>query len=289
MEYFQFGDTVVIDDGSDNLELLDYLFSLQRRGIGVIHRPRWPAPGFYVMPHGGLYENMDAAIDFAMSHGYDYVNFIQDDVQFMWHSPNLLSEIERIFHTLPNACQVGNIFDKAILKDARKPRFQPVPQADCYHITFHAMADIGIIPVALIKELGFHFGNGVESSNSLWWYRRGYKRYCLKSPTMAWVPWPEVMQQDLRVSNGRMPVERYYLKPLEDHQIKKLLERPLEDIPFTEDYCFPWGWDCPTPYWFSRGKSRPKWAKPARQLARQLVPKRLKAPLSNALRSLISE
>ena len=294
LEHFRFGDTVVVDDGSDDQMVKEYLAKLEHEGIHVDRRERWGDPQMYQYLHGGLYDNMDAGVKLAMEGGYDYIHFIQDDVQFVWHDPNLLKKVEHIFDTLPDASMVENIFFYGIGRDIILARLELLPQANCYHRRPHGMLDLGIASVALLKEHSFRFGNGVESTNSAWWRRHGYRTYRLHSPTMLQVPWPGVIRTSQEPSGGFKPSYKYFMKPLDEGQIRRLTSRPLEEIPFAEDYCLPWGWSCPTPYWnrpdnydgYRRALYR-KWRKrlsPVRKVARALVP----GPVRDTLRALLA-
>jgi len=279
IEYFRFGDTLIVDDGSDDQHVVDYLSELESRAVHVIRHQPWASQPYHVFGHNDLYENMDVGVTFAIDHGYDYIHFVQDDVQFMWHDQELLTRVEYIFQTLPDAAQVSNLFYQAIFAGIEARRPEPVPHANCYHSRPHGMSAMGIVPVNLLKKHNFRFGNGDENTNSGWWRRQGYRAYALHAPIVALVPWPSVFYRGRLVAEGCRPVNKYYLKPLESHEIKRLLSRPLEEIPYTEDYCLPWGWSCPTPYWsigetkeykrlLSKGKSRTRF----RQALRRLLP-----------------
>ena len=94
-EYLRFGDLCVFDDGSDDPVLMHYLQQLSDSGVIVVRKERRFHHGY----HGGLYELMNEAIDHALSQHYDLLNFIQDDVQFLWHDPELLVKVMKIFKT----------------------------------------------------------------------------------------------------------------------------------------------------------------------------------------------
>lgn len=293
LEYFKFGDTTVIDDGSEDPKTLEYLNELKRRGVQVVNQNRFADQAMYQYLHGGLYENMDLAVELAERGGYQYVHFVQDDVQFMWHDPDLPAKVERIFQ-IPKASMVENVFFWGIVRDRIGKRLELIPEANCYHRIPHGLLDMGIMPVALLREHRFRFGNGIESTNSAWWRRRGYKAYRLHAPSMMYVPWPVTFRPGKgQLGHAVTPIHKYLLKPLDKAQIDQLTSRPLTDIPFAEDYCFPWGWKCKTPYWGkSAGDSeydssrfhpwRTRLA-PIRPIARFLVPRPVRAFLRTLL------
>jgi hypothetical protein len=82
--------------------------------------------------------------------------------------------------------------------------------------------------------------------------------YSLHSPTLGIVPWPPVFQNGRRFGSWpwarpRLEVsDQHYLKPLQPVDTQRLRSRPLEDIPFLEDYSVPWGWKCLQPFWYAR-------------------------------------
>lgn len=282
-EFFRFGDLLVVDDGSNDPKVAEYLSQLEHHGIHVIRQTHWQDQSFYGgHPFGGLHENMDVAVQFCISHGYDFIHFIHDDVQFMWHDPELLAKVKRVFEAFPDATQVVNIFCKGITRKESRRRWEPRPEANCYFLSPFGMGDMGIIPVALLKEHSFRFGNGNEKLNSSWWRRRGYKAYALHSPTLTLVPSPSVVRDSRQVEEGTRPVHKYYLKPLGAHQVERLRTRPLEELPVDEDYCLPWGWSCPRPYRYTADLGQ---YKRLRKLTRPLVPRRLRS----AIRAFVKE
>lgn len=245
MEHLRFGDTLVVDDGSDGTSLLDYLAQLEARGLAVIRNQRNGKNAF----HGGLYGCMNQALDFAIDGGYEYIHFIQDDMQFMWHDPNILEKVELIFNELEDAVQVGVFFHKKILINTPE-RLQSLENQCCYHLKPYGMSDLGFVRLSLINKHGFRFGQS-ENETSAYWRQRGYRFYLLGSPVLAWIPWPTIFSSGKQDGSLKPPPHKYYLKPLDLSQIRRLNNRPLEEVPYHEDYCVPWGWACLRPYWFT--------------------------------------
>ena len=75
---FPYGDTILTDDQSNNTQLLNYLNQLSGKGIPVFSTTINKSLDLY---KGGLYHAMDQGMKYEIDHGYDYVNYLQDDIQ----------------------------------------------------------------------------------------------------------------------------------------------------------------------------------------------------------------
>jgi glycosyltransferase involved in cell wall biosynthesis len=252
-EFLQFGDLLVVDDGSDDPATQDYLGTLEAdKNTAVIRQEPWRHDTYEIYGHNDFFENLDIGVAYAIDGNYDYINFVQDDVQFMWHDDSIPEQVERTFSTLADAAQVILSFFPGIYACADFPQLALVKQCECYHYRPHGMISMGIVPVKLLKDKDYRFGNGDEATNSGWWRRSGYRAYMLRNPVMARVPWPQVWWRGQQVSEGHAPSARYYLKPLEPSDVDSLRSRPLSEIPYQEHYCHPWEWHCKRPYWYTR-------------------------------------
>ncbi len=248
--FFAFGpdsDLLIVDDGSDDPRILAYLAEIAKRPrVTVIRRDREGGA-----QHGGLYPNMNLAVDHAVEGGYSHIFFLQDDVQFLWKDDDFCKRVEHVFRTQPDAAMVNCFFFKGIVARQMRERLIPFTEADAWHLTPYAIVDIGIMPLALLQEKKWRFGN-TESGNSKHWVDWGYKLYALRMPTLAFVPWPQVRSAGRSFGYERKPRRAYFLKPLDAAQIEKLKNMPLSAIPYQEHFCLPWGWRCLSPYWFTK-------------------------------------
>ena len=109
LEYFRFGDTLVVDNGSTDPALHQYLDELENRGLFVMRRS-WEGE----TDRPGLNDGMNDAMDFAAERGYDFVQFVQDDMQFMWHDPSVLETVQHVFSSRSDAIQVCPLFSNRI-------------------------------------------------------------------------------------------------------------------------------------------------------------------------------
>lgn len=254
--FFEFGpqaDLLIVDDGSADPRVLEYLKGLESRAT-VLRNSR-DTPRI----HGALYINMNRAVDFALTHKYSHIYFVQDDVQFMWQDIDFHKRIESVFATCPDAAMVSAIFMKGIQSRQMQQRLLPHPSGLCWHLAPYSIADIGVIPLTLFTKRTWRFTNS-EIDNSRSWRQWGYKLYILPTSNLAFVPWPQVHSSNRSFGSERAPREKYFLKPMTQFQVDQLKKaaKNLKKIPFHEDYCLPWGWNCLSPYWFTK-LSREYW------------------------------
>ena len=250
-QYFKIGDLLVVDDGSEEPELQKYLEELETGNTFVIRQKHEEHTQWL---YGGLYSAMNKGIEFALEREYDFINFVQDDTQFVWYDPHFMEKVLGTFEQYPDAIQVSYHFFKKIMITWVTRRIEYYAEANCYHFKPYTISDLGIVPLSLIKKHGFRI-NGSENERNGVLHPQGFKRYSLHSPILAWIPWPTTFRK--RASFGQVlpPPRKYYLKPLSSDQINKLTLRPLNVMPCHEDYCLPWGWRCLYPYWFTK----PNW------------------------------
>lgn len=254
-EYFTWGDTIVFDDGSDDADQQRYLSQAEQGGISVIRRERQADDVKRSL--GGLYAAMNRALEVATERGYDYAQFFQDDMQFMWRDPEQLEKVHGIFDAFPDAAQVSLDFFKALSPDIPR-ELELVASPPCYRHRRFGIFDTGILHLGRLRQAHFRFG-GWEKETGEAFYRKGYRVYYVHSPVLTRIPWEMTVKRGQRRGRLRLPRERYYMKPLNGEQVRRLTSRPLEEVAYYEDYCFPWGWGCLTPYWHGVFTSSSYW------------------------------
>ncbi|MDX2227612.1 MAG: glycosyltransferase family A protein [Verrucomicrobiae bacterium] len=240
------GDLLIIDDGSNDPRMGGLLEREERRGARVIRVPRGPT-----LFHGGLYTNMSLALEQAIVGGYDYIYFLQDDVQFMHPVMSRMGEYAQLFEAHPGVGMIGFMFYKGIMRRTIKPRLEWEPALHAWHCRPYGIADIGLARVGTFREAGFRFLDS-EGANSAFWLDRGYKYYIHSLPHLAFVPWPMTIAFDRSYGQERKRRRPYFLKPLDQDQITRLEKTASRQaLAFHEDFCSPWGWTCLKPYWFT--------------------------------------
>lgn len=236
------GDLLVVDDASADPVQHGVLDTLERGDVRVLRRERRPG-GL----HGGLYDGLNDAVDFALAEGYEFLQLVQDDMQFMWHDPDLEARLERVF-AAKDVVQVSPVFFKGVLAADMPSRLAPEPATGCYRVPSYGMSDTGFVRLDLVHAEEFRFGPS-ENDVSSFWRRRGYALHVLATPFLAWLPFPDQLSP---LSAPRRSPRPLYLEPMDGGAVSRLTSRELEEIPFHEDHCRPWGWSCLAPYWFTR-------------------------------------
>lgn len=244
-QFFPETDVVVCDDGSDvapDLRFHDARLQRFPRGEGY---------------HGGLYRMMNWAIEQAIHGGYDFLNLVQDDQQYLWNDPELLTKVQRIFDCHSDALMVLNVFHKGVMRRRYEAERQLIVQGKSlsYRSSTYAVVDTGILSMERVKRWGFRYSES-ERKTSDRLFNADIRLYGLSSPTCAFIPWPACYRNGQRRRSwpfaSRLPrlQSAFYLTPLDADQSGRLLTRPIEQIPYLEDYSEPDGWRCLKPYWF---------------------------------------
>ena len=247
-EFFPYGDTIIIDDQSDDTNTTRYLNELCYKGVPVLHTtveksgPR----------HGGLYHAMDMGMQYAAENGYKYVNYLQDDLQCMWQDNRFDVCIERLFSSSEKVLCIYPMFIKRILSYQYPEKLPPYNDAEAYHFKPYAIGDIGVVDISRFRKLNVKFSDFSSANlrNEVI-HKMGYLLLVPKSPIFAWIPWPEAHRYGKKIGIARPPVKKYYLKPISGKMLRRLKSRPISEIPYAETYCHTWGYLSLKPYWFS--------------------------------------
>jgi len=198
---------------------------------------------------GSLYEAYNRAVEWAIE-DYDYVNFLQADMQLMHWSAESVAEITSVFERAnsglkPTVVCISTSFDCkgkwtpeyyneniAVDSELQAMVYQGVP-----------MVDVGVFSLRAMRDLDLSFGGSeVDMQKNL----KGIKMPRLTVPTSAFVPWPATVR-DGQVESWNV-VKRYPDGPL-------LVLRdgyPATDgrtNNWMEDWIFPNGWVTFAPYW----------------------------------------
>lgn len=182
---------VVIDDESDDCETLRVLdnlpgnFELMPSNIGIAEKKT-----------GGLYGNMNIALQVCERRGFDYALFVQDDMQIVRRIlPSELHGFETFFTENPEAIQLQTCFRRresaerlaqtAELDATRSAFFIP----DTCERGKDNFSAVGLFNVGRVRQWLGEFAVG-EGENSVRCRELGIKQGIASYPFMNWLPYP---------------------------------------------------------------------------------------------------
>lgn len=226
----------IFDDGSDNPKVKAILENVPHGTY--IHVTDKTNPD---CKHGGLYNMMNVAIEYAKNSSFKYAYFVQDDMQFLWRDKKLKEKIESAFNR-PDCIMCNSSFLQKILFKGIDKRL-PCVQAGLFSFAGNGVADTGIINIPKARAVGLHFYEQSESGNGAYWHKKGYRLYWLPQPHLAWVPWPTTYRN--KNKHSRKP---RFIKPLTASKINKLTGSNF--YAYLEDYTSIQGWAI-KPYWYT--------------------------------------
>lgn len=247
--FFEFGpggDLLIVDDGSNDPRIAAYLSQIQEEKRATVIFNTGHKKDFT----GGLYNNMNRAIEYSLQFEYSHVFFVQDDIQFMWRDIDFQKRVEEFFSSCLDASMVSFVFQKGIVRHMLPERLELASNGLAWSVRPYGVLDQGVMPLSLIRKQKFRFGQRGERENP--WRQWGYKAYLAPEPIFAFVPWPNTWRFDKPSGNEKKPAQKYFLKPLTEQQTKRLHSMGMDHIAYHEDFCFPWGWRCLSPYWFTK-------------------------------------
>lgn len=246
-EFARWSDLIVIDNASTNPELLGYFRELEETStVRVIYNDTNDP----MSKVGSLYDGYNIAVDVAFTEGYDYLQLVVDDSQCLWMPDQLPTLLTKIFTKHQNTFNVSNAFPKQIILDTPN-RLENDENTRSYRSLMYGCGASGFFAVDRLRDLDWKFGPTERIHNQVA-IDAGMSMYHLADPTMAYVPWAAARRSGKTIGKIRQRRNKYYLKPLSEAQIRHMVERDYaNEIPWHEDYCFPWDYAALTPYWFT--------------------------------------
>lgn len=253
-EFFPYGDMIVIDDQSDNLQTQNYLKQLQNKGIKVFITT---VDKSSLLFKGGLYLAMDIAMQYAIENGYKYINYAQDDMQCMWYDENFEETTERLFASSDKVLSVCSEFYKKITSYRLMQNITYFSDLNAYDRKPLALPAVSIVSIERFKKLDFKFGiYGSEGEYNAPLYEQGFYSLTPKNPLFSWIPWPKTTTFGVTTGSEKPPKKKYYYQPISGKKLGHFLNRDLKNIPFADDYCQTWGYLSIKPYWFTQYSSQ---------------------------------
>jgi glycosyltransferase involved in cell wall biosynthesis len=231
----------VYDDRSDDVETCAILAELE---VEVIQ------PSAVVKAqHGGLYANMQRALDHAET---DYLIIMQDDMQIVRPVDSTdLAAIAAIYADDPDCALVSPMFMKGAYAKKVLEQYVPAPQPRSYHTNpsipkeamRYAFSDVCLIHVGRSRSAGFRIVEG-EGHNEVQAKALFSRMPLMADPFAFYCPEVPTFRNRRRPLSGRL-ARRFY-KPkgigfvdMTQVETAAFRSRSLDHWPFAEDYLRP--------------------------------------------------
>ena len=234
---------VIYDDNSDDPETQRIL-----EGLGQRHEIRQPGHIQNLSIHGGLYNNMQHALDSTEAEG-EIICFLQDDTQMVRPvTSDDIEFIENFFASNTDAGFIAPVFQKGHTRQKTLDRFRYSSEHGvyfCHHESKKDVAgmhysDISITLSGRLKavEWGFHSD---EFDNEQQARRHFMKMGYLYAPFVMWLPNAPAYRNKgktlaFQIAERRNKAGVYPYKIMSEERIFTLLTRAPEQLPIAEHY-----------------------------------------------------
>lgn len=185
---------------------------------------------------GGLYDNMQYCYEYALNNGYDYVFFMQDDIQIVRDfSDKILGEYSDIFRGNESIIQIDPRFVRKscnVWIDS-KNRTYCYPQDDYRR----GYSDVGFTAVRRLQKYNWVFVDE-ERENKKIASDMGLLRVIPFTPCMMHVPFPHLYRggKNITLCGKLMGRGNFAYKPWDNKTCKVFDSRPLSHIPYSKKY-----------------------------------------------------
>lgn len=197
---------------------------------------------------GGLYNNMNMAIENALSLQCKWIMFLQDDMQIVRRmDEDVWSEFGIIVSQEAPIVQIRIHFMKHpfVHSDHVPSVWKPTSDGKCYMAGEKTVGifDTGLIRLDYIERAGFRFG-GEELNNAGRAGELGWLSVFPFNPVAMFLPWPPTTADRLRlprralqaVTDRLLGVGFHRFRDMKPSEVERLRERPKEQLPYAERY-----------------------------------------------------
>lgn len=225
--------------------------------IGNRHRVLCPSANGPESKHGGLYGNMQAALEIAASD--ELLCYLQDDMQLVRSvTADDIDAAERYFERCPDA----GFMQPAFLKGSNRRSDRAQMRIDAKSGGYFAdrldrsagayYSDVFISRAARLHQSGWHFRNR-EAANELQARQRFRQMVYLRNPFAAWLPQAPAwrgkrMTLALRLGQRAGRCGLYPFDTLGDEEARAFTQRETAILPFAEDFLSVGDADLPRPW-----------------------------------------
>jgi len=236
---------LVIDNGSTEEGMDEYLNSLPEFIEVKKYEDRCP---------NELHRAMNYGIKVARRNGSKYINFIQDDYQYVHNDPYMLDNVHAAFEAHQDVVQLqtnmiwkkkfNKIGSVDIVKVGKHKWFKMLDKAPCDNgFTRVDLYDrIGLYPVGVSihgKEKGYVSGEAWFAKKT-----RGTYRMISAYPNMSMIKNCAYVRGNKRHGDYFPPPESLYLRPTTEEEVKHIKVRGRSNsFCFIEDMTRTWGWE----------------------------------------------
>ena len=177
-------DVLVVDDGSRDTRITAWCKHQLSKGA-LVHFHVRTAPKPSGTRSGGLHENMQYALDWALAQDYDLMLMSQDDVQCLWGGQDVLDEVAGFFQRCESTFFLQSRFSKRGARyGIRTPYYDEGLGA--YRLN-RACNDVGFFSLARLRKASFRFGRNEFDSAEIA-DKLGFHGYQMAAPIMADIP-----------------------------------------------------------------------------------------------------
>lgn len=209
---------------------------------------------------GELYRAMNWAVAYAKKNGYVIVDFIQDDIQYLYKLPSHLNNVVEIFNKHNDIVQVNcNLAWKRKIDKIGKVENIEINGSKYGILKDKRACDSGFTRVAIYDKIGEYpveaISWGMEKNRyvgkingEIWFgkkcYKNGYSRALAYQADNGMIFDCAYVRGDERYGNYFPSPNKFYFKMLGSKHIKKIKDRAKKNkFSYMEDFCIPDGWN----------------------------------------------
>ena len=236
--HFPMMDILVVDDGSCDARVAAWCENQLLEGR-LVHFYVRTSPKPRDSRVGGLYENMQYALDWALARDYDMMLTMQDDLQCLWGGQEVLEDVAEFFQRCEGAFYLQSRYSRRG-SDYVDVYLYYDRELDAYRMA-RACNAVGFFSLARLRVSRFHFGRSEQESAEIAG-RLGYYGYLMAAPILGDIPMRvdnryQIVKGKADFGFGAAPGEKApILRDLTPGDITHLRARDRTRLPYNEDY-----------------------------------------------------
>lgn len=246
-------DILIVDNNTIEKGFDEYVHSLCLKHDNIIVKK------FTDRTRGELYRAMNWAVDYAKTNGYEIIDFIQDDRQYLYDKKDHIDDIFDIFNNHENIVQINcNLAWRRKIKGIGKVINIDVNKSKYGILIDKRACDNGFTRVSIYDQIGEYptdaISWGMEKNRyvgkingEIWFgkrcHKRGFKRALAYHANTGMIFDCAYVRGEDRYGDYFAPPGKFYFRILEDEHIKQISRRAKKNkFSYMEDFCIPDGW-----------------------------------------------